>query len=217
MLRRIYSPGLISLIFLPLLCVGYLYKNGWFVQKTMLNVTYYNIAANLRVEKLIHRLPLKPDSFRQYKTIALTGSEKVNDLIFNDLIYKINELNTHEDTIHGYIIQFTDHTKYADVVKALDLWYSYSVGGMIYGDKIYILWTKPYVPAPAIDDGGLFHDDLLVAVKPSPTFPEILLEVISQLQPIWPCFIPFVGMIYFWRKRNERSPVTDLNNYHGNP
>jgi len=205
---QIYFPGLISLVILPLLCIGYFWKNGWLDQKTMLNVAYFNDAINKRIAERSDKPQFHPNSFRKYTEFVLTGSEKQNDITIREIIEGSKKLEVNKDTVNGYIIKFTNRTKYADVVKTFDYCNRDSVG-LIYGDKVYFYWAKPWVPSK--NNILITEGDLMIRIPSSQSFFEKLNVDIKKdidfLKPFWPCLIPLAGMMYFWRKsRIEPNP-----------
>lgn len=202
---KIYFPGLITLVLLPLVCIYYSFANGWFIQKGFLRVVYYNDAINQQMSKLTGKPQFYPNSFRKFKEYTLTGDEKQNDFILKRLIEQNNELTANKDTVNGYSIKFTNRTKYADVVKTVDMFEQDSINYLLYKDNVYIFWVKPWAPPKgihAIDNRALLYDDVIIE-KPQPTFSEKVNAEIDKLKAFWPCLIPLFGMFFFWSRRTR--------------
>jgi hypothetical protein len=190
--------------------VGLVYLT-FYQAKYKMDVAYYNDAANRRISERSGKLPFLPGSFRKYTEFILTGDEKQNELYLNELINQSKQLKINKDTIHGYLIHFSKHTKYADVVKTFDICSRDSIGRMIYGDNVYVFWVKPRVQSKNAQrwlyNDVIYSSDDVPHILPQRTFFEDVRikfkELFYNIKSFWPCLIPFVGMIYFWRKRNK--------------
>jgi len=120
MRRRIYYvPGIISLIFLPIMCVWYLdqHKN---IQKC-LEVTYarkYDL--NDKRVKLDTSILSHSGHKRKYQKFHLTGdlkSDSIQELKYRLIAKQIIETN---DTLNGIHLIFGDNIKYDLYVKTID-------------------------------------------------------------------------------------------------
>jgi len=118
-----YVPGMISLIFLPILCVLYLNKHKNIEECVVLcsperyipNQIYDK---NIRFDTTLLSLP---ENKREYIDFELNG-DIINDKntlsSFNCKLLKIIE---NEDTITGLHINIKDSTKYLSMIKVIDI------------------------------------------------------------------------------------------------
>jgi hypothetical protein len=118
-----YVPGMISLIFLPILCVWYLkeHKN---IQRC-LEVTYarkYDLNDNIPL-KLDTSILSKSDEKRQYKIYILTGDLKSDSI--KELNYRLNakQIIETKDTLNGIHVIFGDNINFNQYIKTLDFFY----------------------------------------------------------------------------------------------
>jgi len=199
---KIYFPGLISLVLLPLLFVCFLFGKGQLTQLYQMRVCYYNKGLIDYWAKAQHKPPVYPDAFRHYKKVILAGNEQQNDLFLKDVSDQVKRIQVSADTVNGYQIQFSDKARYADVVKALDLFEKEQCNYIIYNGDVYLFWVKPLAATVmrSIDNMGLLFDDILI-VKPRPTFLEKFERYLTIVRPFWPCLIPLFGMVFFWSRR----------------
>ncbi len=58
---------------------------------------------------------------RNYQEIHITGEKKKDDIKFEFARIRINEILKQQDTLHGIHFSFGDSSKYANLIKALDI------------------------------------------------------------------------------------------------
>jgi hypothetical protein len=111
--RKYYSPGLISLVFLPLLSCSYLYK-------CLHPVKNYCIQM---------QIPRKNDQFdyyhfpqfRNYKRVDLTGNLDEGKDKIRSTEKLLKNMVAQKDTIDGIWLHFTNTVKYQILVTLIDI------------------------------------------------------------------------------------------------
>lgn len=137
-IKRLYFPGLISLVFLPLMCIGYLLYAGKFQKLYMLDIAW---AGDKFAKYLTNSTGIDYKTHRNYQDLRLTGDENQDSRSLIKLQQKIKALETSSDTINGYSITFTQRTKYVNVVQALDIGMNVEpskMGLLILNDQVLI-------------------------------------------------------------------------------
>lgn len=119
--RRIYYvPGMISLIFLPILCVWYLEKNKKI--ERCIEISYAS-----KYDKIsdYHRFDTSslslPENKRVYTDIYLSGDESRNQIVFNSLTEKLDSILKNKNRKTGIHISFSDECSYNSYVRSLDI------------------------------------------------------------------------------------------------
>ena len=119
--RKIYYvPGMISLIFLPILCVWYLERNKnvercfevSYAQK------YYKEAKSHRFDTTMLSLP---EYKRQYIDVFISKSDAKNNISFSIIQNKLNEILRSKNKQLGIHIIFSDDSKYDSYIRTIDI------------------------------------------------------------------------------------------------
>src|SRR6266436_8650454 len=103
--RKIYFPGLISLVFLPVMCICFLISHNAFPKYQAMPTAW---TTKEQLNKWIHPYDKKHnvDNFRKYELINLTGDLK-NDATAQEKLKKLLvELPAKNDTINGIKVIF---------------------------------------------------------------------------------------------------------------
>ena len=154
-----YFPGLISLVCLPLFCLTKIIYPKYFEKLTAINVAWLN-------DKELNNgyfKPLKHKLSKKFEDDSLTADNKHNAIILAKLQEKINYYDLSDDTLSGYRLTFTDHSKYGDVVNVLDILQlnEKKLKGFVWiNNKIEIVKIRPvHIVNPP---GNLANDEVLI-------------------------------------------------------
>jgi len=112
--RKYYTPGLISLVFLPLFSNIYLYKY-------MHPPKQYAVAMNMRSKAMDALSPYPFPPVRKYKGVELNGDKMMDSfsILCSDMY--IRSIIAHNDTINGICIHLNHEAKYQSLVTLLDI------------------------------------------------------------------------------------------------
>lgn len=111
--RIVYRPGMISLVFIPLLCLYYFYKNDSF--KVYGALEYY-----LPDDGMCGgQYPV----FRKYKVFSFDSAEELEKNKLEKMQLSLRELKEENDIINGIKIHFGEKTNYAIFIKVIDILY----------------------------------------------------------------------------------------------
>ena len=218
---KLYFPGLISLILLPIFCIFYFWTGGSFQRKGIMEVIWENTQSFQSLNKHAGS-NIDLDTYRNYQYFSFDANVTRNATERNLFEKSINKLSANKDFINGVCVKINKHTKYSDIVYVLDNARSINDSTMSvvpYNDEILILKIKPYKPANnlAIDSRILYND--IVYIKPKVTFWNKLNDAVSRsidyfrlLIQFWPCLIILLVMgwlslsgknkLYIHRKEN---------------
>ena len=119
--RKIYYvPGMISLIFLPILCVWYLNKHKNI--ERCFEVSYaqkYNKGAeNHRFDTTMLALP---EYKRQYLEVSINNSDVDNNNAFAIIQSKLDQILRNKNKQLGIHIIFSDDSKYDSYIRTIDI------------------------------------------------------------------------------------------------
>ena len=134
-----YVPGMISLIFIPLLCLVYFYRTDSFTVYGSLNLVFSDDESFFEY---------KVASLRRYKKFNLNGSKLKEQKNLNELQFFLRNLVKEKDTINGAKVNFGSKTHYDVFVSVLDILIVEKVPTWgLYEDDIYILGSlnKPKI------------------------------------------------------------------------
>lgn len=112
--RRIYVPGLISLVLLLPLTLFQLDQYGAFERAHVLEVNWYSPE-----HRRPYDLPFPPA--RQYQVFTLNGNEKDDKLKLAFVQLTVRKMLAMYDTVNGIRIHFTDTARYESFVRVLDI------------------------------------------------------------------------------------------------
>ena len=202
---NIYSPGLISIIGLPVVCIAYLY---FYQTKYAMPVWWFD---NKGIERLNTHFSQKVDfeNFRTYTNLYLTGDQRHNMAELEKLKRLADDVVSKSDFKSGIRIVLTNDSQYQDLVTLLDICMNYRTIGVVpYNNHVLVFkWSndKSLSPAKPIDDSALLPPDANQRwfLLDSNELPDYEYVAMDWLKPFWPSLIPFGGMIFFWRKRNS--------------
>jgi hypothetical protein len=206
--RKLYFPGLISLVFLPLMCICYFLSTSKFNKYSKLDV----VCAN--EETIIHFLHVRgkafaENSFRNFVKDTLTGDNVHDEFVLTNFKKKIERLSATADTNQAYSITFGTHSSYNDVVNTIDICESpidKHYGFILFRNQALIWKASPvkttYVHA--IDDGPTIIDLSHDVLNETPTTYQRMVSKVADivvaskgLVSFWPSAIAFLLMIAF--------------------
>ena len=206
---KIYFPGLISLVFLPLMCIWYLVNNNSFQKYTAMQVIWLNNTGLREWEKRQSKFSNTPKmsnilTFRRYTELTLTGNTIQDISLLNKLTALLKEIAIKNDTINGISVTFGNHAKYNDVVNVLDVCNQNEDSQFVFmaiNDKILMFHIAPdtrRIEIPLVS----FGNDIIISKSKSPI---ISLEKINSglrslykiLIDFWPSVLAFILMLSF--------------------
>jgi hypothetical protein len=131
-----YVPGMISLIFIPLLSLVYFYKTDSFTVFGLLDISF---ADDKSFQE--YKIPI----LRKYKEFDFNGSKSTEKKNLNELQLFLRKLVKKSDTINGAKVHFGAKTDYDVFVNVIDILNVENVPTWApYKDDIYILvGSKP--------------------------------------------------------------------------
>jgi hypothetical protein len=111
--RIFYRPGMISLVFIPLVCLYFFYKNDSF--------KVYGALEFYLPDDGMCGSPY-PVS-RKYKVFSFNNTEELEKNKLEKLQFSLRELKKGNDIINGIKIHFGEKTNYAIFIKVVDILY----------------------------------------------------------------------------------------------
>ncbi|MEO7215324.1 hypothetical protein [Mucilaginibacter sp.] len=208
---RLYFPGLISLVFLPVIGVSiYLYKVKVSARVGM-DVVWWN-DASIKSWNKYTKPKLKISDYKDFQVITLAGDKKDNAKALQQLALNCTELIKKNKAGSGVTVSLTDNAQYSDLVNVLDLGYSFKgkINFMPYHDKVY--FVMPYYKT---DEGSVIKATPLFICGNSYVFMrqdlayQSTAQFITTVKSLWPTSIPFLLMIFFsFRARKRRNMGT---------
>ena len=115
-----YVPGMISLIFLPILCIWYLEKN-----KNIERCFEVSYAQKYNKEAESHRFDTTmlslPEYKRQYIEVLISNIDVKNNTAFEIIQSKLNEILRSKNKQLGIHIIFSDNSKYDSYIRTIDI------------------------------------------------------------------------------------------------
>ncbi len=141
-----YTSGIISLLFLPILCVLYL-------QKTKVFEPIYTIELNTWIPNLSeHWISQGYDFYinpkRNYLNIYLNGNEKEDRTKLDFVQLYLRDLVKNKDTLSGVHIFFGNKSKYWEFIEIINISVKEKARQFSYIDNDF--WFYNYYPKPAV-------------------------------------------------------------------
>jgi hypothetical protein len=124
--RKIYYvPGMISLIFLPILCVWYLEKNKNVERCIEILYPYKYTGPHNEYSLCSHRFDttcLSEDCNRRiYSEIKLSGNRHADSIDINKFEHNVLDIISKDDTINGILLTFHNNSDYSFLITAIDI------------------------------------------------------------------------------------------------
>jgi hypothetical protein len=208
--KRSYFPGMISLICLPLLCVGYFAHVTGFKQLAMMNVNWLN-DTSIKSWNLNRKDKIDIKKFKNYPSFIINGDASNNEKVLNKLKYLCKEITRKKEFGKGVAINFTDESKYRDLVNIIDFGYSLKeISFMLYKDKVFFTLVKPY-KAESI---GNLDNDMVFNCGTRDSYSlisDFLLLMTNKAKhyskEFWPSITAFLLMIFFSIRSQRKLAV----------
>ena len=200
---KLYFSGLISLVFLPMLCIVYLLNDGWFEKYYSMEIITYS---DRDWSFLSHESTKRSiNDLRKYTDILFTGNTVHDAAEHARLNLLLNRLSKTKDVINGVRISYGPHSKYKDFVSGIDDVYQNSnddANVWVKRNQVYV-WNRLAVkpshslhPAYIID---LSHDVFYTPIQP--IFYNRIKEYATRfyivLIDFWPSVLAFIAMLWF--------------------
>ena len=207
--RKIYYvPCMISLIFLPILCVWYLNEHK--KVERCIEVFYaskLNPNDNNRFKYDTTILSQKGMK-RQYQNFYLSGNLTTDSIQRKKFNLKTKQIIEANDTVNGIHIIFSDNLNYDQYVSTLDffykarkpynssLFYNYNNNFLLFENQLWFLNQKFQKPEKLDWECKI----QCVNVEFKPSFKQIIVEWIENqkiLLKLWPFFLIFIAFAIF--------------------
>ncbi len=136
--KIIYTPGIITMIILPLISIYYFYINGAFIQYRVFEIYMPKEDQKTQIDiykKLYH--------FKEFK---LTSNNYLNNKLITqvDSLLHLNKSNL--DTIHGINIYIENDVKYDYFIQVLNLLNKHNYKSYLIEDNhIFTVWNIPVI------------------------------------------------------------------------
>lgn len=222
--HKLYFPGLISLVFLPVMCICYFLSNNTFHRYQALRIRWIN---NDELRNWMKQSHPAPDilTFRKYDELSMTGNAVHGDSELSKLKSLVTQMTSKKDTINGISVSFNNNTRYAEIVEVIDFCNQNedpSFGFISINNKVMIFYLAPakYIEPLILDH--LFMDHLSISglviappKKPLNIFEQIkygYIKILKYLSEFWPSVLIFMLMICFAIFKKKR--FLNLSNFH---
>jgi len=203
---KIYFPGLISLVFLPLMCIWYLVSHNEFQEYRAMDIIWMpKKQLNSWVSR--HGKKFDVETFRNYSLININGNGSDDAKAFSRLESSFNQLAAKNDTINGIKLSFGDHASYGELIRALDFCLQDDDQGLFLaptGSEIFIARNGIAKPQPhkqsKLNNSDVYWVGDMVFHKPKPPPSSIedgLRETYNALLRFWPSVLAFILMLSF--------------------
>ena len=208
--RRIYYvPGMISLIFLPIICVLYLNKSNYVERVIEIQLpSKYNPKHNGRNSIVFDTTVLSlPNNRRIYSSIELDSNHQENKEKLKLFNYTVDKLISTKDTVNGIHLRFGNGLKYNEFFEAINkcyfkdtinnfiiydnnLWYFHK--NVSTQEKMRIIHYKEKM----IEERNEFEKNRIIERTIELSNESISKRLIDALK-VWPCLIAFfiLGLI----------------------
>jgi len=213
--RKLYFPGLISLVCLPILCVCYFESYNVFQRYYAMRIVSADRASLDRLAELSTR-NFHVDRFRKYQDITFNGNGATDQIQLNKVGSIIKRLIVTNDTVNGLRVSFGNHARYAEFISVLDVCYqsfNHNLGFVPFEGKI-LIWHLPTlnvglrVEGRNLDNDQLFMDWLPIEAHKSLSMSEKLMVELNEIENViiefWPSVLAFILMVGFTFFKSRR-------------
>jgi hypothetical protein len=143
--RKYYIPGILTLLFLPIMCYIYLSNYGKDERvRVVIICEKYDSTMHGNSYKWDTTFLSKPGNKRIYSDIVLDADENVNNQNLQIFENKLCELKSNNDTINGIHIIFEKGMKYKFFINAIDVCYKCDSfpAFAIYDNNLWAIYFK---------------------------------------------------------------------------
>lgn len=213
--RRLYFPGLISLVLLPMMWICYLISSNTFHKYQAMTFVWVS-KAQLNIWIGDHDKKLNADNCRKYTVLNLTGNSREDDKSTAKLRALLNMLFTKNDTINGIKVILGNHATYNQLVEVYDAGLQYKDQGLWLAPTEKEIFFGHVAPRPiALSASGRYLYNDIVSFRPknnmsdqSPLSIEKIVTVLSEACTaaikFWPSTLAFIMMLWFAFNKSER-------------
>jgi hypothetical protein len=196
-LNKLYFPGLISLVFLPLMCVCYFVNNNVLINKW------------ISVDGKKNRI----ETFRKYKISTLTGDLVHDEKELNNFKGQVAILAQREiDTANGIKLLLGKYAQYGEFVNILDVLLqkeNQNISFDIIGNKIFIVHVAPTPKSSAPYLRGDLDNDVVRYQTKTPliSIEKIKTNLVKAYKvavEFWPSLVAFLGLLGFAIYKRKR-------------
>ncbi|MGE6354410.1 hypothetical protein ACQKCJ_11120 [Flavobacterium sp. NPDC079362] len=185
-----YVPGIISLVFIPLLCLYYFYKIDAFKVYSSLEFFLPN---KDELEKY------KVEDLRKYKIFKFEDNRSKEQQKLKELKFFVHDLVRQYDTINGAKIHFGSKTDYDTFVSVISMMSEVNVPTWaLFKDNIYVLANAK--PRPKKDRGfvcgnGKYSKMNSLRMEEENQKKELQVFQLSFLKQQWIIFLGYLGIV----------------------
>jgi len=207
--HKLYFPGLISLVFLPLMCIGYFAYNSGFQKLTSIRISWSNKQS---LDKLLKK-DFDITTYRKYTYIKLTGQIDLDNVEIKKAKSISTDLINNKDYVNGVDIFFDSKTTYSELIEILDFCdlQNRKLTYVPYDDHVYMFGNKPFsLDKPvhsSYNDVIICGNAFLEHNHQASFFERLSTEIksmLKDLRPFWPSMIILLIMIILpFVKRGE--------------
>lgn len=147
--RRIYYiPGILSLLFLPIICIIYLKHSTINTDKRVIEIWMprkYNPVVNGRNSYVFDTAVLsRPENIRKYREIKMTDNIEDNREKIAEFKQSVAKLVQTNDTLNGVHLTMSSITSYNEFIQLLDICFSSTTISqfVVYEDNLWYLYKK---------------------------------------------------------------------------
>nr|WP_294950192.1 hypothetical protein [uncultured Mucilaginibacter sp.] len=194
---RIYFPGLISLVLLPLMCYGYFAYQAGLSKMSGMDVAFADVDFFERVKFDVKNFEARSTKFE------ISGDAKNNSATLSKLKILCNDIIRKNKYGEGVMVTIKDDADYQDFVNLMDVGLSTKVSFTAYQNKVFYTLFKPVktewgrVPHP-------IHDYFEIVYNRSE------LPLLATISRFWPSAIAFLLMIFFAIRSKRRRLAADI-------
>ncbi|MBD1362780.1 hypothetical protein IDJ77_03065 [Mucilaginibacter sp. ZT4R22] len=204
---RIYFPGLISLVFLPLVVV-YIYLHRlkteakWGIEIGWNNDTSIKDANKFKTQKL------NILDYKNFPVVTINGNKENNNESLHQLAIACAKIVSNQNGKNGIVAELKDNASYGDLVDVLDvgLRFKDKIDIIPYNDRVYFTTfprkkagadVKETIPLFIICGNALWGErrDRIAQSK------ELFNDTAKSF---WPALIPFSLMVFFAIRNRRR-------------
>ena len=216
-LHKLYFPGLISLVFLPVMCICYFVSNNTFHKYRVMDVTW---ADKQVMNKWLNGSGQRFDqeTFRKYHILSLTGDPKHDTLELRTLKEQLAQLLMKNDTVNGIKISLGSHTQYGEYVSALDICFQDTDKYLSFNPMGYNIFIS-HLPLHAAllkerrflpPCGGIVFCGTTIKATNDEPLNDKIIKAYRIIGRFWPSILMFIAMSFFtiFRWRRFSAPKT---------
>lgn len=188
--RIFYVPGIISLVFIPLLCLYYFYKVDAFKVYSYLE---FFVPNKEEIEKY------KVEDLRKYSVFKFEDTKLKEEQKLKELSFFVHDLVRKYDTINGAKIHFGSKTDYDTFVSVVSIMSEENVPTWVLSeDNIYVVASPK--PRPNRDRGficgtGKYSEINTLRMADENRKKELRVFQISFLKQQWIIFLGYLGLV----------------------